>query len=294
MPFNTILSLFDNYIYSKEITPESDGNFLTSYLAWENIQQYFPEKDSFKNSLNIYASTIIRKRNDSLSFENIPLVQQCTDKGNGIELIHNKHALQIYLSHNTSDKIDIINDHVKGIFVSALKKYQLNAEILYQHINKERTYECRPEDFKAELGINYTNAMLKRKILSPIEKKIKDLYDIGDLPFYIECAAQRSIYGTGSKVIKIKISTTDYLHILKQRRCRNKYLQDIVNMLKGHLPFDYPFFEENLKTKDDETISKIYHFIKNIEKDPYYKKIDTSFLIKYKLQQDYGVNNPYE
>ena len=106
-----------------------------------------------------------------------PLVISCDEHNAGIEIKHNTDALSIYLYH--ADKSTIENTYIANVFLNALSKFNMKSDVLYEIISKGKTYKTSPEELKAILGINYTNAMLKSRILIPIEKVISKLYQEG-------------------------------------------------------------------------------------------------------------------
>lgn len=287
--------LFDKEIYSTytELDLENQSDkIVSSKIATENILDFFTDEASFHEALDVYAQTLIRIFQSQDSYNNIPLVPEMYREKNCVVIKHDVKALKSYLYRKEGTAI--INPHTRSQFIIALKHLKFNSELFYDKLMNSYQYNCTPEDFKSLFGSNYINGLLRVKIITPIEKRIKELYDKGEIPFYLKYTILRSIFERGGKIVKFTFTTVDSVAEIRLKRLRQHYMTEILKQLKEYLPFDYPFIEENLKTKDDETISKIYHFITNITQDPDYNKIDTGFLVRYKLRQDYGVDDSYE
>lgn len=285
--------LFDKWIYStldeeKLIDIASVGQFVVNTLSWENIYEYFPNKADFYSSLNIYAETIIQRKDDQDNFTTYQLLCRCKviDEKN-IQIKHEPSGLRLYL-YRRSDAM-IYNSYFKEIFIKAFERYSMKGEALYYILSKGYEYSYTPEELKELFGVNYINSMLKVRVLSPAERIIRELFDQGILPFFFNITLERSIIGRGSKIIKIRFNIIDNIILLRLKRCRDDHMRFIMSQLTELFPFDYPFLEEDLKKADDQAIENIYHMIRHIEDDPDYLKIATSTLIRYKLQQDYAI-----
>lgn len=198
--------------------------------------------------------------------------------------------MQLYL--HPYEQITILNSFIKAVFVNALSKYNLKADILYDLLTQNSLYSCTPESLKATLGINYTNSMLKMRILDPVESTIHKLYQNGELPFYISITVEKSLFGSGGKIIGVNFETNNHLAVLRLARLRPCHIQFITDKLIELLPFDYPFLEEGINQLNDKAVDTIFHMIKDIELDPDYGKIETSTLIKYKLKHQYQISVP--
>ena len=216
-----------------------------------------------------------------------PLVISCDEHNAGIEIKHNTDALSIYLYH--TDKSTIENTYIANVFLNALSKFNMKSDVLYEIISKGKTYKTSPEELKAILGINYTNAMLKSRILIPIEKVISKLYQEGSLPFYIKINIGRAVIGRGSKISTVAFDIINEIDVLRLARLRPEYMKFIMQQLKKLYPFDYPFIEEKIIKREDKTIHEIYTMLSGIEEDPDFHKIATSTLVKFKLRQDFNI-----
>ena len=195
--------------------------------------------------------------------------------------------LRLYLYRHPNAEIN--NSYIKALFIKSFERYKMKGDVLYSFLTKGYQYSCTPEELKEQLGINYINSMLKVKILSPAEKIVKELFDNKLIPFYFTISFDRSVMEPGNRIIKINFKITDNLIILRQKRLRPDYIDFIKSILIKFFPFNYPFIEEDIKKLDDITVEKIYILTRDIEKDPDFHKIDTTTLIGYKLQHEYGI-----
>lgn len=284
--FRMLLSLLDEQIYRSFSDHESSDNII-SHIPWDKIYKTFPSKEIFLHTLSIYHQTIISEKNQNGNFSMRSLVISCEVNGTGIEIKHSTSALYIYLFHD--DKSIVENSAIENIFLNALTRFNMKSDVLYAIISKNKQFKTTPEDLKAMLGINYTNAMLKSRVLLPVENAINKLYEEGQIPFYIKINIERAVIGRGSKINNVLIDTINDIDLLHLKHMRPQYMHSIMKQLMVLFPFDYPFLEEDIKRKDDETIKNIYDMISNIEQDPDYRKIETSILVRYKLQQNYSI-----
>ena len=286
----TLLNIFDDQIYTT-LPEENISGTINSFISSETILKYFKTTEEFMFSLSIYIQTIIKERlEDPQNLLAYPLVRKIKSTKGGVEIIHDYKALQLYL--HPYEKVTILNSFIKAVFVNALSKYNLKADILYDLLTQNSLYSCTPESLKATLGINYTNSMLKMRILDPVESAIHKLYQNGELPFYISITIEKSLFGSGGKIIGVNFETNNHLAVLRLARLRPYHIQFIIDKLIELLPFDYPFLEEGINQLDDKAIDTIYHMIRDIKLDPDYGKIETSTLIKYKLQHQYQITGP--
>lgn len=285
--FRSLLALLDEQIYTSFSDQEKNEFSITSFITWDTIRKIFPSKAVFLSTLSIYHQTIINEKEQNGNFKMRPLVMSCEVSNSGITIEHSTSALIIYLFHNDSSSIE--NSYIEEVFLNALSKFNMRSDVLYSIISESRQYETSPEELKTLLGINYTNAMLKSRVLLPIEKSISKLYEIGRIPFYIKISIKRAVIGRGSKVNNIIIDVINYLDLLRIKRMRPEHMSFIMRNLIKFFPFDYPFLEEDIKKLDDNIVADIYQMIRYIEKDPDYPKIDTSILVRYKLQQQFNV-----
>lgn len=286
----TLLNIFDNQIYTT-LSEENVSGTVNSFISSETILKYFSTREEFILSLSVYIQTIIEEKiessQDILAY---PLVRKIKSTKEGVEIIHDYKALQLYL--HPYEQITILNSFIKAVFVNALNKYNLKADILYDLLTQNSLYSCTPESLKATLGINYTNSMLKMRILDPVESTIHKLYQNGELPFYISITVEKSLFGSGGKIIGVNFETNNHLAVLRLARLRPCHIQFITDKLIELLPFDYPFLEEGINQLNDKAVDTIFHMIKDIELDPDYGKIETSTLIKYKLKHQYQISVP--
>lgn len=283
--------LFDKYIYSEyteEQLTDLDANdrIITTELDWEDVYQYFPTKEAFSSSVQIYSGTIIQIPQKG-GFDSYSLITRCHDIGNSVRIRHVPAGLKFYLYRHPSAVI--CNSYFQEILIQSFEKYSLKGSALYSILSKGYQYSCTPEELKSLLEVNYINSMLKFRVISPAEKIVRELYNEGKIPFYFTFESKRSVIGQGSKIIEFQFNTIDNLVLLRRKRERPIYMDCIMSQLTKLFPFDYPFLEEDIKKLDDKTVENIYNMIKNIESDQDYHKIDTSTLIKYKLQQGYKV-----
>ncbi|MCE9046986.1 hypothetical protein K0G17_19900 [Bacteroides fragilis] len=286
----TLLNIFDDQIYTT-LSEENVSGTVNSFISSETILKYFSSREEFILSLSVYIQTIIEEKiessQDILAY---PLVRKIKSTKEGVEIIHDYKALQLYL--HPHEQITILNSFIKAVFVNALSKYNLKADILYDLLTQNSLYSCTPESLKATLGINYTNSMLKMRILDPVESTIHKLYQNGELPFYISITVEKSLFGSGGKIIGVNFETNNHLAVLRLARLRPCHIQFITDKLIELLPFDYPFLEEGINQLNDKAVDTIFHMIKDIELDPDYGKIETSTLIKYKLKHQYQISVP--
>lgn len=286
----TLLNIFDDQIYTT-LSEENVSGTVNSFISSETILKYFSTREEFILSLSVYIQTIIEEKiessQDILAY---PLVRKIKSTKEGVEIIHDYKALQLYL--HPHEQITILNSFIKAVFVNALSKYNLKADILYDLLTQNSLYSCTPESLKATLGINYTNSMLKMRILDPVESTIHKLYQNGELPFYISITVEKSLFGSGGKIIGVNFETNNHLAVLQLARLRPCHIQFITDKLIELLPFDYPFLEEGINQLNDKAVDTIFHMIKDIELDPDYGKIETSTLIKYKLKHQYQISVP--
>ena len=286
----TLLNIFDDQIYTT-LSEENVSGTVNSFISSETILKYFSTREEFILSLSVYIQTIIEEKiessQDILAY---PLVRKIKSTKEGVEIIHDYKALQLYL--HPYEQITILNSFIKAVFVNALSKYNLKADILYDLLTQNSLYSCTRESLKATLGINYTNSMLKMRILDPVESTIHKLYQNGELPFYISITVEKSLFGSGGKIIGVNFETNNHLAVLRLARLRPCHIQFITDKLIELLPFDYPFLEEGINQLNDKAVDTIFHMIKDIELDPDYGKIETSTLIKYKLKHQYQISVP--
>lgn len=286
----TLLNIFDDQIYTT-LSEENVSGTVNSFISSETILKYFSTREEFILSLSVYIQTIIEEKiessQDILAY---PLVRKIKSTKEGVEIIHDYKALQLYL--HPYEQITILNSFIKAVFVNALSKYNLKADILYDLLTQNSLYNCTPESLKATLGINYTNSMLKMRVLDPVESTIHKLYQNGELPFYISITVEKSLFGSGGKIIGINFETNNHLAVLRLARLRPCHIQFITDKLIELFPFDYPFLEEGINQLNDKAVDTIFHMIKDIELDPDYGKIETSTLIKYKLKHQYQISVP--
>lgn len=284
--FRSLLALFDEQIYSS-FSIQKKSYCITSYISWDSIYKYFPNQSAFFSILALYHQTVVREVTKS-GFKMRPLVISCDENNTGIEIKHNTDALSIYLYH--ADKSTIENTYIANVFLNALSKFNMKSDVLYEIISKGKTYKTSPEELKAMLGINYTNAMLKSRILIPIEKVISKLYMEGSLPFYIKINIGRAVIGRGSKINTVAFDIINEIDVLRLARLRSEYMKFIMQQLKKLYPFDYPFIEEKIIKREDKTIHEIYTMLSRIEEDPDFHKIATPTLVKFKLRQDFNIS----
>lgn len=284
--FRLLLAIFDEKIYSS-LSDDEISRRISSSILWDDILGYFPNKQIFLSTLTLYQQTIITEISDNDNFRIQPLVISCKADNITVEIEHNTSALLNYLS--PKDNFIIENSYIEDVFLNALSRFNMRSDILYSIVSRRKKYEISPEELKKELGINYVNSLLKSRILLPVQKSINNLYEEGLIPFYININVKRSVMGRGSKIKGIEIEVINDIDLLRIKRKRPEYMQYIMSQLIKLFPFDYPFLEEDIKKTDNETVKDIYHMIKYIDKDPDYRKLETSTLIRYKLQQEYGI-----
>lgn len=284
--FRLLFNLLDKEIYSSLSDQESSYNVM-SFIPWDCINQIFPSKELFLSTLSIYHQTIIVEKSENGNFKMRPLVLSCEVNENGVEIDHSTSALKAYLFHTTESTAE--NSYIEEVFKNAISKYNLRSDILYSIVSKSNHYKSSPENLKDKLNINYTNSMLKSRILIPIEETIHKLYLDGKLPFYFTIKTERAVIGRGSKMNNIIINTINYLELLRIKRLRPGYMASIMEEIIKLFPFDYPFIESDLNKFDDKCIERIYQMIKFIDSDPDYHKIATPTLVRFKLQQEYGI-----
>jgi len=285
--------LFDECIYStldeeklRDIAFASQ--LVENNLEWDKIYKYFPQKEDFYASLNVYGETIIQYKDGQDNFATYRLLCRCkTLDEKNLLIKHEPDGLRLYLYRDPNAIIH--NSYFKEIFIKAFERYSMKGEVLYSILSQGYEYSCTPDELKGLLGVNYINSMLKVRVLSPAENIIRGLFDQGIIPFFIDITLDRSVLGRGSKIIKMRFNIIDNLVLLRQKRCRADRMKFIMSQLTELFPFDYPFLEEDIKKTSDKTIEDIYHMIRYIDKDPDYLKIGVSTLIRYKLQQEYGI-----
>lgn len=283
--FRSLLALLDEQIYSSFSNQEKNYS-ITSYISWDSIYKYFSDKSAFLSIFSLYHQTVVQEFTKS-GFKMRPLVISCDEHNTGIEIKHNTDALYIYLYHD--DKSIIENTYITNTFLNAVSKFNMKSDVLYEIISKGKPYKTSPEELKATLGINYTNAMLKSRILIPIEKTISELYMKGALPFYIKINIERAVIGRGSKINNVTFDIINEIDLLRLARMKPEYMKFIMQQLRKLYPFDYPFIEEKIIKREDKTIYEIYSMLFNIEKDPDFHKLATPTLVKFKLRQDFNI-----
>lgn len=283
--FRSLLALLDEQVYSSFSNQEKNYS-ITSYISWDTIYKYFPNKNAFFAILLLYHQTIVKEITKS-GFKMRPLVMSCDEQATGIEIEHNTAALSIYLYHD--DKSIIENTYVADVFLNALSKFNMKSDVLYEIISKGKPYKTSPEELKAMLGINYTNAMLNSRILIPVEKAISKLYMEGSLPFYVKINIERAVIGRGSKINNVAFDIINEIDLLRLARMRAEYMNFIMQQLRKLYPFDYPFIEEEIIKREDKTIHEIYSMLYNIEEDPDFHKLATPTLVKFKLRQHFNI-----
>lgn len=284
--FRSLLILLDDQVY-KSFSEDEGSYSITSFISWEAIRKIFPIDSVFLSTFSVYHQTIINEKGANGNFKMRPLVISCEVNDIGVKIEHNTSALSTYLFHD--DKSSVENNYFEEVFLNALSKFNLKSEILYSIISKGQQYKASPEDFKELLGINYSNAMLTSRVLFPMEKSIRQLYSIGKIPFYVTINTEKAVIGRGGKINNIVINIINDIDLLRVKRLRPEHMLFIMQSLTKLLPFDYPFLEEGIKVLSDKDVEDIFLYIKNIEKDPDFGKLDTSILIRYKLQQTYGI-----
>lgn len=281
-----LLDLLDEQIYSS-FSEQEQSHSISSFISWKAIHQFFTSENVFLSTLSLYHQTIISETKPNGNFKMSPLVVSCDINADGVEIEHITSALKSYLFHKGNSIVE--NSYIEEVFTNALSKYNMKSKVLYSIMSKETQYKTSPEELKELLNINYSNAMLKSRVLLPVEKTIYNLYQEYLLPFYFTFQTERSVIGRGSKTNGVTINIINHLDLLRLKRKRPIYMDFIMSQLTKLFPFDYPFLEEDIKKLDNKTVEDIYNMIRNIESDQDYHKIDTSTLIKYKLQQDYKV-----
>lgn len=291
-----IQKLFDKHIYSlydenSLIEIEEEEKTIENRLSWDNIYEFFSCKEDFYSSIKIYAGTTIYIPSPNDYFEICLLIASLKETPDGIRIKHHPKGLRFYLYRQPYAEIN--NGYLKGIFMKSFERYKMKGDVLYSFLTKGYQYNCTPEELKQLLGINYINSMLKVKILSPAENTLKNLFDKGEIPFYFKTNFDRSIMTPGNRIINIQFIIVDNIIILRQKRLRPEHMHFIISQLIKLLPFDYPFIEEELKQRNDATIEDIYKMIRDIEKDPDYHKIAPATLIKFKLNQNFGIKMDY-
>lgn len=285
--------LFDECIYStldeeKLRSIAFDSQLVENNLEWDKIYKYFPRKEDFYASLKVYGETIIQRKDGQDNFATYRLLCRCkTIDEKSLLIKHESDGLRLYLYRDPNATIH--NSHFKAVFIKAFERYSMKGEALYSILSQGYEYSCTPDELKKLLGVNYINSMLKVRVLSPAENIIRGLFDQGAIPFFTNIMLDRSVLGRGSKIIKMRFNIIDNLVLLRQKRCRADHMKFIMSQLTDLFPFDYPFLEEDIKKTSDKTIEDIYHMIRYIDKDPDYLKIGVSTLIRYKLQQKYGI-----
>lgn len=287
--------LFDKYIYStfteeeELITLSAAHRMITTELDWTDIHKDFPTKESFSSSVQIYSKTVIQLLQKG-GFDSYSLVTRCQDMGNSVRISHVPAGLRLYLYRQPSAMI--CNSHFQEIFIRAFERYNIRGGALYSLLSKGYQNSCTPEELKELLEVNYINSMLKVRVLSPAEKIVRELFDAGIISFYFKVEVKRSVIGRGSKIIEFQFNVIDNLVLLRQKRKRPVYMKFIMSQLTELFPFDYPFLEESINTLGNKEIEQIHIMIRDIKKDPDYKKMATSTLVKYKIQQIYKVKFP--
>lgn len=282
----SLLVLLDSQVY-KSFSEDEESYSITSFIPWEIIRSIFPVDSVFLSTFSVYHQTIINEKGINGNYKMRPLVVSCEVNDAGIEIEHNTSALSTYLFHD--DKSSVENSYIEEVFLNALSKFNMKSDILYSIISKGQSYKASPEEFKKLLGINYSNAMLKSRVLLPMEKSISELYQVGKIPFHIKINIEKAVIGRGGKINNIVINIINDIDLLRIKRMRPEHMHFIMQSLTKLLPFDYPFLEEGIKTLSDKNVEDVYFYIKNIKKDPDYGKLDTSTLVKYKLQERYGI-----
>lgn len=282
-----MLDLLDKHIYSSFSEHEESAS-ISSFIDWPSIRLFFPIDSVFLSTLSLYHQTIICESSPNDNFKMCPLVLSCEVNDRGVEIEHNTSALKSYLFPSKTSTIE--NSYIKEIFINALSKYKLESDVLYDIVSKGKQFRSSPEELKKLLKINYANAMLKSRVLIPIQKSIYNLYQEYLLPFYFTIQTERAIVGSGSKTNGVTINTINHLDMLRLKRERQSYMIFIMERLTELFPFDYPFLEEDIKLLSDESIEEICDMIKNIKQDPDYNKMETSILIKWKLQDKYNIH----
>lgn len=280
-----LLLLLDRHIYST-FSSSRDAYTLSSHISWENINKVFSSKELLVSSLSLYNQTIVRETGKSL-FKSSPFVVSCEVNDTGLDIVHNAAGLSVFLS--SKDRTAIENSAVTNLFLSALEKFKMRGDILYHIISKGEQYNSSPEELKETLGITYTNAMLKSRVLRPVENSINELYQSGLLPFYIKTTAKRAVIGMGHKTTDVVIDIFHEIEILKLSRMRKASMDYIMGELIKFFPFDYPFIENDLNQVDDKTIDDVCNMIKNIKSDPDFGKLAVPALVKYKLQHEFRI-----
>lgn len=285
----TLLKVFDEYIYAA-LSEEISDNKLSSFITWLNIFESFKNRREFLNALSIYMQTMIAEKKERKT-KLFPLVKECVLTQEGIHITHDYNGLKYYL--HPDEEVTIQNNFLKALFVNALTKYNIKADILYDQLTTStHQYSGTPEELKKTFGINYANSMLKSRVLKPIEKTIYNLYVAGSLPFYFKTEIEKSLVGSGCKIINITFQVTNYIVLLRLARLRINYMQFIMEKLVELFPFDYPFLEEGINSLDNQAIENIYYMIKDIQNDPDYNSLPLSTLIRYKLQRLYNISLP--
>lgn len=281
-----LLDLLDEQIYSSFLEQEQSRS-ISSFIPWKVVHQFFTSEKVFLSTLSLYHQTIISEIKPNGNFKMSPLVVSCDINDDGVEIEHITSALKSYLFHEENSIAE--NSYIEEVFTNALSKYNIKSDVLYSIVSKGTQYKTSPEELKDVLGINYSNAMLKSRVLLPIEKTINNLYNEYLLPFYFTFQTERSTIGRGSKTNGVTINIINHLDLLRLKRERPTYMEFIMSQLTQLFPFDYPFLEDDIKRMDDKAVADINIMIRDIEHDSDYNKIATSTLIKYKLQQDFKV-----
>ena len=112
--------LFDKYIYSsydeevlskyaEEELEELANNiltrkFLVNTLTWQNIYEFFPNKEDFFSNLRTYAKTIIQLKEASNISTHL-LLCSCSNTNDGVSITHTAIGLKLYLYRRSNASI---------------------------------------------------------------------------------------------------------------------------------------------------------------------------------------------
>lgn len=281
-----------HFVYSSE---KYDSQKLTGVLRtrikWEDARTFFEEesissiKRKLYDALVIYADTFITLTDDNGFKEKIPLLPRLTWSDDTLFLEHSNYALGVYL-HRADEITEISNFHLLSLFI---KSFKASSDILYSYMNKGYTNIIDIETLTNDFPV-YRRHQIMNRVIVPAEKRIKELYDSGDLPFYIT-ATPIYILGRNSKnrIQSVKINVIDEVSILRQTTHREEYIEYLEEQLMCLFPIDYPFAVEEIKEKDPAKIEEIYLAIKYIAKDPIIFTKPLEKVVSMKMKEKFNI-----
>jgi len=275
-----LLQLFDKHIYSS-ITENLCSESLENFIAIADINTIFDTTSELLNSLEFYSQYLVRLTTDKECI--FPLIEEYHLEKEGLYITHNQNAIRHYLYRN--NHVTIYNGAIQLLFAKAFT----HSNHIYSFLSKGYEHTCTPDELRALLQMNYSNSFLLPRVLRPAENAIYSLFQNAKIPFYFTSTLQRSMLGKGGKIIGVNFQVIDYVVSLRQNRLRGSYIVFIIESLKKFFPWDFPFYREKIEMLNDVVIEDIFKMIKNLDKDPDYNKIDPSILIRYKLQEQFGV-----